>query len=86
LNTRFHDTVTKSEPRLMSTAPSYPLLNELWSIQMFVDDDWTLIASSSQPVKFRFRMMTLRSSLRFNPPPVIVFPVPAPTIVLFEAT
>jgi hypothetical protein len=29
LNTRFQDTVMKSEPRLMSTAPSLPLLKLL---------------------------------------------------------
>lgn len=74
LKTRFHETVTKSEPRLMSTAPSYPLLKLLWSIQMLVADSCTLIASSFQLRKVRLRMITLRSPLTLNPQPAMVAP------------
>src|SRR5262245_4349475 len=69
----------------MSTAPSYPLLNELWSIQMLVADSCTLIASSFQFRKFRLRMMTLRSPLTLNPQPAIVAPE-LPMTVLLERT
>jgi hypothetical protein len=85
LNTRFHDTVTKSEPRLMSTAPSKPLENVLWSIQMLVADSCTLMASSSQSRNVMLRMMTLRSPLMLNPQPTTVAPE-LPRIVLFERT
>src|SRR5215510_468056 len=80
LNTRFHETVTKSEPRLMSTAPSKPLLNVLWSIQMLVADSCTLMASSSQS-----RNVRLRSPLTLKPQPTIVAPL-LPRIVLLERT
>src|SRR4029079_14581657 len=69
----------------MSTAPSKPLENVLWSIQMLVADSCTLMASSSQSRNVMLRMMTLRSPLMLNPQPTIVAPE-LPRIVLFERT
>jgi hypothetical protein len=69
----------------MSTAPSYPSVKLLWSIQMLVADSCTLIASSSQPRNERLRMMTLRSPLMLRPQPEIVAPA-LPMMVLFDRT
>src|SRR4051812_27555889 len=69
----------------MSTAPSCPWDNVLWSIQMFVADDWTLIASSFQSRNVMLRMITLRSPLTFSPQPTIVAPA-LPMMVLFDRT
>jgi hypothetical protein len=85
LNTRFQLTVTKSEPRLMSTAPSLPPVKLLWSIQMLVADVCTLMASSFHPRNVMLRMMTLRSPLMFSPHPAMVAPA-LPMIVLWDRT
>jgi hypothetical protein len=76
----------KSEPRLMSIRPSYPLDRSLWSIQTFVVLVWTLIESSLALRNTRLRMMTLRTPDRLNPPPVTPEPEPTPMTVLFDAT
>src|SRR5690242_5438896 len=82
----FQDTVTKSEPRLMSTSPSCPLDRSLWSIQMLCAEVCTLIESSSAFRKTRLRMMTLLTLLRLSPPPLSPEPEPTPRIDLFELT
>lgn len=82
----FHETVMKSDPRLISTAPSYPLEKLLWSIQIFMELSWTLIASSDQLRKLRFWMITLVAPSTSRPPPVIPEPEPTPMTVLFDVT
>src|SRR4026209_366047 len=84
LKTWFHETVTKSLLRLMSTAPSLPLLRLLWSIQTRVEY-CTLIASSFQSRNVRLRMMTFAASLTLTPQPTIVAPE-LPRTDLLEAT
>jgi hypothetical protein len=89
----------KSDPRLMSTAPSSPLEKSLWSIQTWWLNICTLIRSSVAPVIDRFRMITLctafaggevtsssTGSPMFSPPPTSRASPPRPTIVLSEAT
>src|SRR3712207_4495537 len=69
----------------MSTAPSLPLENWLWSIQTRVEY-CTLMASSDQSRKLMFRTITVAALAMFSPPPVIAAPEPTPIRVLFEAT
>src|SRR5688572_17916557 len=82
--TRFQDTVTKSDARLMSTAPSLPSVKLLWSIQTRVEY-WTLMASSSQPRKVMLRMMTFEASETLRPQPEMVAPE-LPRMLLLEPT
>src|SRR5690606_23141044 len=58
----------------------------LWSIQTWWEPSCTLIASSPQSRKVRFRMMTLETPSISKPPPTMVAFEPNPMIVLFEAT
>src|SRR2546430_14778699 len=82
----FHDTVMKSDARLMSTRPSCALDSVLWAIQIRVEPCCTSIASSDEPRKLRFWMITLVTPDMSSPPPVMPEPEPTPMTVLLEAT
>src|SRR5690349_10383011 len=75
----------KSEARLMSTAPSYPLVKVLWSTTTLVEAFSMLIASSSQSRKDRFWITTFLEPLKVRPQPSIVAPE-LPRMDLFDPT